>query len=173
MRTFVISPLALVVLVALVVAACEEPKGGFGKPDVKDPGVHVKEVAENPDAAPDFTTALTLAPRYDAAASELTVTLRLAEGFHAYGPGEEVGKPVSLAVSEANGWKVDGEVSIPAGKEKDLGELGKSYVLTGAVPLKTRVRGGSGALVGSVTVQVCTEKACDRPRPHRFEVPTS
>ena len=165
--------LSLSAFLLLVLAACEEPKGGFGKPEVKDPGIHVKPVKENPDAVPDFGNAFTMEPRYRADSSELVVTLRFVEGYHAYGPGEEVGKPVSLKVSEANGWKLDGDVQMPAGKEKDLGELGKSFVLEGEVPLTAKVKEGSGDIEGTVTVQVCTDKACDRPRPHAFKVPTS
>lgn len=165
--------LSLSALLVVALAACEEPKGGFGKAEVKNPGVHVKEVKDNPDAAPDFKNAFTVSPAYDAENGQLVVTLRFKEGFHAYGPGEEVGKPVSLAVAPTNGWKVDGAVEIPAGKEKDLGELGKSFVLEGEVPIKAKVTGGSGEVEGSVTVQVCTDKACDRPRPHPFKVPTT
>lgn len=165
--------LALSALLLVVVAACEEPQGSFGKAEVKDPGVHVKPVEDNPDAVPDFASAFTLAPAYDAKSGQLVVTLRFKKGYHAYAPGEEVGKPISLAVAEANGWKVDGSVDIPAGKEKDLGELGKSFVLEGEVPIKAKLTGGSGDVEGQVTVQVCTDKACDRPRPHAFKVPTS
>ena len=35
------------------------------------------------------------------------------------------------------------------------------------------VKGGTGDLSGKVMVQVRTDKACDRPKPHTFTVPTA
>ncbi len=156
---------------SLVVAGCQESQGGFGKADVKDPGVHVKEDAKQPAAPPDFQGAMTMKPAYQD--GELVVTVQLKPGFHAYAPGEEIGKPVNLVVKDANGWKLDGAPVVPAGKTKDLGELGKSQVLEGSFPLKARVTGGDGAISGEVEIQVCTDSACDRPRKHPFEAPTA
>lgn len=160
-------------MAGMFASGCEEPKGGFGKADVKDPGVHVKPVTQNPDAAPDFSTAVAVLPRYDAASGMLTVTLALKPGFHAYGPGEEVGRPVSLRMIEQGGWRMEGAPQIPTGTEKDLGDLGKSFVLEGEVPVQVKMSGGTGPIAGELTVQVCTDQACDRPQTHRFEAPTS
>ena len=71
----------------------------------------------------------------------------------------------------ANGWAVDGDVVIPAGQKKDLGALGVSVILEGDVPLKAKLKPGTGGISGSVEVQVCTDKACDRPKTHPFSIP--
>jgi hypothetical protein len=162
----------------LMAASCQESAGGFrgadkseaDKTHVKTPEEKGQQVAEAP---PDFTTAMTMAQKYDATTGELVVTLSLKDGFHAYAPGEEIGKPVRMSVAEAGGWKVEGDVKMPAGKTKDLGELGKSQVLEGAIPVSALVKGGSGEIQGEVEVQICTDNACDRPRKHAFKVPTS
>jgi hypothetical protein len=159
------------VFVLVLVAGCEESQGGFGKADVKDPGVHVKETKQKPDAPPDFAGAMTMKPAYKD--GELVVTVALKPGFHAYAPGEEIGKPVSLVVKEQNGWKLEGAPEIPAGETKDLGELGTSKVLEGTFPVKAKVTGGNGALAGELEIQVCTDNACDRPRKHPFEAPAT
>jgi hypothetical protein len=103
------------------------------------------------------------------------VTLSIAPGFHAYAPGEQIGKPVELKLKDGGAWSLAGPVEIPAGKEKDLGELGRSVILEGTVPLKATLGGGAekAPVDGTVTVQVCTDKACDRPRTHAFQVPTT
>lgn len=149
--------------------ACEEAQGDFGKAEVKNPGVRVKETQEAPVLLPDFEHAFTLTPSFDDASQKLRVSLRFEEGYHAYAPGEEVGKPISLRIEDANGWKAQ-DIQIPKGREKDLGDLGKSFVLEGTVELEAQLMGGTGDIEGTVTVQVCTDKACDRPRPHRFRV---
>lgn len=162
---------AVVSVLALVAAGCEESQGGFGKAQVKDPGVHVKETTQKPDAPPDFASAMTMKPAYQD--GTLVVTVALKPGFHAYAPGEEIGKPVNLVVKEQNGWKTEGALDIPEGKTKDLGELGISKVLEGTFPVKAKVSGGSGAVAGELEIQVCTDSACDRPRKHAFEAPTT
>ena len=149
--------------------ACEEAQGDFGKAAPKNPGVRVKETTQAPAALPDFSKAFTLSPRFDAGTQTVTVSLRFADGYHAYAPGEEVGKPISLKIGNTNGWVLK-ELTIPPGREKDLGELGKSFVLEGTVDIQAKVAEGSGDIEGELNVQVCTDKACDRPRPHRFRV---
>lgn len=153
------------------VTGCEESQGGFGKPAIKDPGINVKESKQKPDAPPDFASAMTMRPSY--VNGELVVTVALKPGFHAYAPGEEIGRPVNLVVKEENGWKPEGAPEIPAGKTKDLGELGISKVLEGTFPVKAKVSGGTGAIAGELEIQVCTADACDRPRKHAFNTPTS
>jgi hypothetical protein len=152
--------------------ACDKPAadGGFGeaKP-VKDDGMIGRPpIVQQPV---NWDTAVALVPSFDAATSTLTVNLMLRPGFHAYGPGEEVSKPVALSVDPSNGWVVDGVVAIPAGTKKNLGELGTSVILEGIVPLTAKLKGGKGAIAGVVEVQVCTDKACDRPKKHAFNVP--
>lgn len=162
----ILVPLSFVVASAI---ACEDAQGDFGKAEIKNPGVRVKETKTSPSEVPDFARAFTLTPRFDGNTQKLTVSLRFAEGYHAYAPGEEVGKPISMRIEEVNGWNLQ-DVRIPEGREKDLGDLGKSFVLEGAVDIEAQLAGGNGDIEGTVTVQVCTDKACDRPRPHRFRV---
>lgn len=157
---------------ALAVSSCtsKPAEGEFGeaKP-VKDDGI-VRKI-EAPPVAPDFGTAIEVVPVFDKATSKVTVTLKIKPGFHAYAPGEAVGKPVDLEVEAP--WTVDGAVQIPAGTKKDLGELGTSVILEGDVPLTVTVKGGAGEVKGNVMAQVCTDKACDRPKKHAFTVPTT
>jgi hypothetical protein len=168
-----VRPLAFAALALPALAtACDKPAadGGFGeaKP-VKDDGM----IGRPPivDQPVNWDTAVTLVPSFDAATSTLTVQLLLRPGFHAYGPGEEVSKPVELTVDPSNGWLVDGAVNIPPGTKKNLGDLGTSVILEGQVPLTARLKGGKGAIAGVVEVQVCTDKSCDRPRKRPFTVP--
>jgi hypothetical protein len=158
---------------AAVVGACDAAKdpGDFGaaKPTTND-GM-VSKPGEVPAAPPDFANALAVAPAYDKATGKLTVSLDIKPGFHAYAAGEEVGKPVELAVDDKNGWKLEGAPTVPAGTKKDLGTLGTSVILEGKVDLTATVKGGTGDIAGVVTAQVCTDKACDRPKQHTFTVP--
>ena len=125
---------------------------------------------EAPPVAPDFATAIEIVPGFDKTSSKVTVMLKIKPGFHAYAPGESVGKPVELVVDAP--WAIDGAVQIPAGSKKDLGELGTSVILEGDVPLAVVVKGGTGEVSGTVMAQVCTDKACDRPKKHPFSVST-
>jgi len=173
------APVSTVVVAVLVVGAlfvgagcpAASKDGDFGeaKP-VKDDGT-IGKTPPAPEAPPDWNSALAVVPAYDAATGNLVVVLKIKPGFHAYGPGEEVSKPVSLTIDAQNGWAVDGAVDIPAGTKKDLGALGTSVILEGDVPLKARLTKGSGALSGVVEAQVCTDKACDRPKKHPFTIP--
>jgi hypothetical protein len=164
------STLALGAVGLGVACDAKNPEGDFGpaKP-VKDDGT-VRKIAA-PPAPPDFANAVELVPAFDKATSKVTVTLKIKPGFHAYAPGEPTGKPVELAVDAP--WAVEGAPTIPAGTTKDLGELGKSIILEGDVPLTAVVKGGTGEVKGTVAAQVCTDKACDRPKKHPFTVPTT
>jgi DsbC/DsbD-like thiol-disulfide interchange protein len=170
------APLLLLLLLAILAtslafaAACEKSGGEFGEGQkVKDDG-SVRRI-EAPPEPPKFDDAVAIEPAFDKAGQKLVVTLKLKPGFHAYAPGEEIGKPVELAVEAP--WSVEGAVEMPAGKKKDLGELGTSVILEGDVPLTAVVKGGEGELKGTVTAQVCTDKACDRPRKHPFTIPAT
>ena len=90
-----------------------------------------------------------------------------ADGFvpeNAYVGNDDIliGKVVPLRVATG--------MVIPAGTKKDLGELGTSVILEGEIPMKAKLKGGGGAVSGTVEVQVCTDKACDRPRKHVFSI---
>lgn len=157
----------------LLLGACEEQKGGFG--DAKPTVSNVEkqrtkdDKAGNNKATPDFEKALKLTPTFDKASGKVVVKLKVDEGFHAYAPGNEIGVPVDISVKDTGGWKMDGK-DIPAGVDKDLGELGKAKVLEGAFDLAAAVSGGKGEVEGSCMVQICTENVCDRPRQHAFKV---
>lgn len=168
------STAAALLFCVLALPACKEDVGGFGEAKRSGHSDQPIDKAAKPEAPPpDFNKAAVIAPAYDKATGQLTVTLKLQPGFHAYAPGEQIGQPVELAVHEAGGWKVEGQPTIPAGKEKDLGDLGKSVILEGDVPLVATVKGGEGPIRGDVKVQICTDKACDRPKKHGFEVATN
>ncbi|MDP2342012.1 MAG: protein-disulfide reductase DsbD family protein [Deltaproteobacteria bacterium] len=168
-----LKPLFVVVVVAALAGCPEAPAGdgdfGKAKPLTNDGMVTKPGPVEK--GPPDWAGALTVVPAYDASTSTLLVVLKIKDGFHAYGPGEEVSKPVAMSVDAVNGWAVEGAVDIPAGKKKDLGALGTSVILEGDVPLKAKLSKGSGAISGVVEVQVCTDKACDRPKKHPFTIP--
>ena len=157
----------------LVPTACEEQKGGFGdaKPTVSNVEKQRSkdEKAGNNEAPPDFEKALKLVPTFDKATGKVVVKLNVQKGFHAYAPGNEIGVPVDISVTEEGGWKM-GDKSIPAGIEMDLGELGKAKVLEGAFDLSAAVSGGEGDVAGNCMVQICTDNVCDRPRRHAFKV---
>ena len=137
----------------LCLTACEKDEGGFGAAVNPEPGNNVKKV-EDPSVLPDFAAAMTVTPAFDAASKKLVVTLDIKPGFHAYGPGEEIGKPVELSVDPASGFTVAGAVEIPAGKEKNLGDLGKSMILAGALPLTATLPGEAGATGVNGTLNV-------------------
>jgi hypothetical protein len=96
--TFV-RPLFAVVVLAVAAIGCPQqaPEGSFGdaKPVKNDGSVHKAQPL--PEAPPNFEGALVLAPRLQGNA--LTVELSLKPGYHAYAPGNEIGKPVSLRVA--------------------------------------------------------------------------
>jgi hypothetical protein len=157
-------------VIVLAVAACPaKPEDGFGPG--KDPVNHGttgnKPPTPMPIDKPDFEHSVDVGATCDK--GKLTVTLKIKPGYHAYAPGEEVGKPVELGVDAP--WTAE-NVTIPAGTKRDLGpDLGKSVILEGDVPLGATVKGGTGDVKGAVMAQVCTDKACDRPKKHEFSVP--
>lgn len=171
----VVTAVAVAAVSAVAVSACETPAAddGFGKPKpVKDDGM-VQKPQPLPEAPPDWASALAVVPSYDKASQTLTVLLKIKEGFHAYGPGEEVSKPVALSITAQNGWAQNGAADIPAGTKKDLGALGTSVILEGDVAIKAKLTPGTGAIEGVLEAQVCTDKACDRPRKHPVSVPAT
>ena len=108
---------------------------------------------------------------WDAKTSSVVGHLALEPGFHAYGPGEQTGKPISLEIT-GTAWNVQ-EVQLPPAQKKDLGELGTSFVLTGNIEVKGRL-GASGdakaPVVGKLNYQVCSDTSCDRPRSASFNL---
>lgn len=162
------------VFVSLLPACPAKDDGGsFGEAKPTKNDGTIGKPMKAPEPPPDFDGSISVAPAFDKAQNKLTVTLQLKPGFHAYAPGESVGKPVALTLDAENGWAVEGAVEIPAGTKKDLGELGTSMILEGDVPLRATVKPGSGALSGVVEVQICTDKACDRPKKHAWSIPAT
>jgi hypothetical protein len=159
----------------LLLGSCSGQADGGGFGDAKAPNNTgmIQPPIEQPAGPPDFAGALTVTPRFDKAAGTVVVTLAIKPGFHAYAPGEAVGKPVELSIDNTGGWTMDGAAKIPTGVEKDLGAMGKSMILEGQAEVSAVVKGGAGPVSGKVTVQVCTDKACDRPKPHAFNLPTT
>ena len=92
--------------------------------------------------------------------SVISLTLVLADGFHAYGAKEPNARPLAA--------RVNGEeepLHVPDGERMDLGGgLGEAWVLTGTQIIEGRVRRGPDALKGEIDVQLCTEAACSPPR---------
>lgn len=169
---FVIVTTALSMTVCMG-TGCKESKGGFGEGEVKDKSGMVHKPLKEAPKPPDFAKAFALTSSFDKSKSEVKLQLKLKKGFHAYAKGETIGKPVELLVDVKSGWTVDGTPVIPLGKKKDLGELGESFILEGVVPITAKVQGGQGPVSGKLMVQVCTDTACDRPRPHVFTVATN
>ncbi len=166
--------LAVAALTAIIATGCGDKSkdnkdtGGFvDKPKPVNNDGMVRKPEPPPTAAPDFSKAVTVEPRFDAATNTITAVLHVGAGFHAYAPGETIGKPVELLVANTNGWALDGAVNIPAGVTKEVaGE--KSVILEGDVSLTAKVKGGKGDIAGEVKVQVCTDGACDKPRSYPF-----
>lgn len=125
---------------------------------------------KEPPKAPmlDLAQQYEIRSSFDKKTAILTVGIKLNDGLHAYAQGEKIGKPVRLEVVDQNGWQALGTTDIPVGKNKDLGTLGKSVVLTGDVNLRQRVKAGTGEGQAKLHLQVCTENVCDRPRVHSF-----
>jgi hypothetical protein len=162
-------PLVAVLALAACPAKPDDGKfgDGTGKPAKDNGTVGNKEIKPMPIDKPDFEHSVDVGATCDK--GKLTVTLKIKPGYHAYAPGEEIGKPVELGVDAP--WTVE-NVVIPAGTKRDLGpDLGKSVILEGDVPLGATVKGGTGDVKGAVMAQVCTDKACDRPKKHEFSVP--
>jgi hypothetical protein len=123
-------------------------------------------------AALPFDKAVKLGFAWDAKEGAVVATLHLEPGFHAYGPGETTGKPISLEVN-AEGWTVK-EVRMPAAQKKDLGDLGMSFVYTGDVEVRAVMTSATAGapVTGKLNYQVCSETSCDRPRSATFNLKT-
>lgn len=117
----------------------------------------------------DFTDSVTWDAHYDASVKRLMVDVHLKKGFHAYAPGEKVGKPVTLNILPLGKWKLTGPIQVPAGMTKRLGQQ-ESNVLEDNFTLSVPMEGGKKVIYGELVIQVCTETQCDKPRLHPFMV---
>jgi len=165
------------VLSLLVVLACKPSPPPTVQPPADAPpagkdAMGGKPRMDKPAAGPvDFEKAIKLDVRWDATRSAVVAAVHLEPGFHAYGTGEETGKPLAMELS-SDAWTVK-EVQLPKGVTKDLGDQGKSVVLTGdveAVMLVTPKADAKAPVAGQVRYQVCSDTSCDRPRSLPFSV---
>lgn len=126
------------------------------------------EAAESgaPEAAApsgtDFTDAVSLSVAYTEGA--VVVDMNVKPGFHLYGPGESTGRPIRFELAEGP-WKA-GQPVYPKTETKQT-SLGPSVIIQGKARAKLPVSAESddpGPVKGFFHYQVCTEKACDRPR---------
>ncbi len=149
----------------LLLSGCNKAAEGSAVPEkpVEKTIVEKKEPQKPAEAAPDFENAVQLTSRYDKEKGHLVAAVSLEEGYHAYAPGTELGVPVSMTISNENGWGLVGDIQIPKGEVKDLA-VGVSNVIEGNFEMSAAIKGGQGDIVGEAKIQVCTEKVCDRPR---------
>lgn len=124
-------------------------------------------------SAPDWREAFSHQVRYEPNDRAVVVDVRLAPGFHAYTTGETTGKPLKVELDPDSAYQLDGPVRYPKGVEKTL-PLGKSVIVEGQTKVVAKIAPRSpeatGPAKGSFHYQVCTDKACDRPRKAPFEV---
>ncbi len=164
----------------LVATACPPPVANTGAKPADAPPDGKQLMGGKPVAAPTvpnaapripFEQAIKVTFGWDAAASAAVAQVHLEPGFHAYGPGEKTGKPLTLELTN-QAWTVK-EVQMPPAQQKDLGELGLSFVITGDVQVRAVVAAASDAkapVEGRLHYQVCSETSCDRPRTAVFKL---
>jgi len=126
----------------------------------------------NSNVLADFENSFLLKTSFDKQSNKANIKIILKDGYHAYAPGEQVGKPVQIVVNPENGWQLQKPVEMPAGKEKNLGSLGKSYIYEKELNLECFVHSGKGDLVLNLNLQICSESACDMPRVHNLRMKT-
>lgn len=130
-----------------------------------------KATGSAPKGLPDFQKAISVTFAWDGSRTAAVANIHLEPGFHAYGKGEETGKPLGMEIAPGS-WTVK-EVVVPPGVEKDLGVLGKSVVVTGDVTVAALLTPGADPKApasGVLRYQVCTDKSCDRPRSLPFQL---
>ncbi|MBI5494126.1 MAG: hypothetical protein HY904_03810 [Deltaproteobacteria bacterium] len=161
---------------SLLLAACQPPsapppaRADAPVPDKSLMGGKPQAGAPTAGKTP-FEDAIRISMAFDAAASAVVAKVHLEPGFHAYGAGETTGKPLMLEVT-GNAWNVK-EVQMPPAQKKDLGELGSSFVITGDAEVRAVLAAAGPArppVEGRLHYQVCSEKACDRPRSIPFKL---
>jgi Disulphide bond corrector protein DsbC len=117
----------------------------------------------------DFENAFTWSQNFDETKQQLSVSVHLNKGFHAYAAGEKIGIPVDLEITNFNGWHLEGKPWLPTGVLKHLDAIRKTQVLENEFVLGAKVKGGKGKIRGILKMQLCSASACDRPREHHFE----
>lgn len=121
---------------------------------------------------PNWAEAFKYTTRWDAAKKAVVVDLDIAPGFHAYTVGETIGKPLVVELAADSDFALASDVKYPTGVTKDL-PLGRSVIVEGKSEIVAEVKpkaAPTGNAKGTLRYQVCTEKACDRPRTVPFTV---
>jgi hypothetical protein len=121
---------------------------------------------------PNWAEAFKYTARWDAATKAVVVDLDIAPGFHAYTTGETIGKPLVVELAAESDFVLASDVKYPTGVTKDL-PLGRSVIVEGKSAIVAEVKAkaaATGDAKGTLRYQVCTEKACDRPRTVPFTV---
>src|SRR5262245_5835882 len=103
--------------------------------------------------------------------------MTIAPGFHACTTGEETGKPLAVELAPDSDLVSAGAIEYPKGTIKNL-PIGRSVIVEGAAEIVAPVAPKEGAgsppkLKGTLRYQICTEKACDRPRTTKFDLTAS
>jgi hypothetical protein len=129
-----------------------------------------KKNTNAPAKVEDFSNAYSIKTQFNAKDSLLTVDIELKEGFHAYGQGEKIAKPLKLEIIKENGWEAIGEASLPSGHKKDLGSLGESVVLEGKFVIKQKLKTGTEEGRALLHLQLCSDILCDRPRSYELRL---
>lgn len=107
---------------------------------------------------PDFANAV--AVRADATPNGALLTLDIAPGYHLYGAREAMSLPLEVTVHDLPELVVE----VPPGAQKDLGELGVAWVLTGRQRVDVVLPGPpTGPTAGGLRYQVCTHSLCSMP----------
>lgn len=126
--------------------------------------------AAAPAQAPNFANAAQINTAINESGDLLTITVNLADGFHAYGPQEKIGKPVRLVVEQNNGWAALSAPLVPTGVVKKIAGLEDSYIISNSFNLNQKLKPGTGPGRAILYLQICTDSACDRPRTHEIQL---
>ncbi len=162
---------------ALMLAACPSPESPRESSETRAmPGLSAGQQAdplEEPGAAPDWGSAFASEVRFDADQQAVVAEVRVAPGFHAYTVGETTGKPLKLTLDADGAFEHRGDVSYPAGTERNL-PIGRSVIVEGEATITAPVARKAGRtedrVKGTLRYQVCTDDGCDRPRKQPFDV---
>jgi hypothetical protein len=119
----------------------------------------------------NFNSSFTLEHKLDTKKNLLEIIINLKPGYHAYAPGELIGKPVALSLSDANAtWALIGDLQVPPGRRKKLAGLSESVILEHTIKIIQPIKIGTGAATALLYLQVCTDTSCDRPRTHEIKL---
>ncbi|MCB9648741.1 MAG: hypothetical protein H6730_19370 [Deltaproteobacteria bacterium] len=161
--------LSVAALATLALTACKQDQAATAPREAPKPA------AAPAQEMPDWKAAFSHEVGFDPTGKMVTVTVKVAPGFHAYTVGETTGKPMQLTIAEDSEFALEGDVKYPAGVAKDL-PVGRSVIVEGTAEISAQVAPKSEAaktVKGAFRYQVCTDEACDRPRTAPFSLPSS